>query len=210
MTRNFLLLAGTAVLVAGCAAPLPVGERPKLVAADLDQLVAVSKRDFRARGIAGMDRVELDAALRTCNLYNDNPPREVAQPLEEQILKTIPFPQGSLIGDWKRGQSLAQSGRGMTWSDKPGTANGGSCYNCHQLSPQEESFGTLGTSLRNFGKIRGTSEAIQRYTYGKIYNSKAYNLCSQMPRMGHSKTLTEQQIKDLTAYLLDPNSPVNK
>ncbi len=210
MTKNFLLLAGTAVLVAGCAAPLPVGERPKIAASDLDQLVAVSKRDFKARGIAGMDRLELDAAMRACNLHNDNPPREVSQPLEEQILKSIPFPQGSLLGDWKRGQRLAQSGQGMTWSDKPNTANGGSCYNCHQLSPQEESFGTLGTSLRNFGKIRGSSEAIQRYTYGKIYNSKAYNLCSQMPRMGHSKTLNEQQIKDLTAYLLDPNSPVNK
>jgi len=210
MTKNILLLAATAVLVAGCAAPLPVGERPKLSAADLDQIVAVSKRDFKARGIAGMDRVELDAALRACNLHNDEPPREIAQPLEEAMLKAIPFPAGSLMGDWKRGQALAQSGRGMTWSDKPGAGNGGSCYNCHQLSPQEESFGTLGTSLRNFGKVRGTSEAIQRYTYGKIYNSKAYNLCSQMPRMGHSKTLNEQQIKDLTAYLLDPNSPVNK
>ena len=51
-------------------------------------------------------------------------------------------------------------------------------------------------------------EAARRY--GKIYNAKAYNLCSQMPRMGHSGTLDEQQIKDLVAYLLDPGSPVNQ
>ena len=51
---------------------------------------------------------------------------------------------------------------------------------------------------------------MQRYVYGKIYNAKAYNLCSQMPRFGHSGTLTEQQIKDLVALLLDPGSPVNK
>ena len=44
----------------------------------------------------------------------------------------------------------------------------------------------------------------------KIYNAKAFNLCSTMPRFGHSGTLTEKQIKDLVALLLDPNSPVNK
>jgi sulfur-oxidizing protein SoxX len=31
-----------------------------------------------------------------------------------------------------------------------------------------------------------------------------------MPRFGHSGTLDEQQIKDLTALLLDPASPVNQ
>ena len=51
---------------------------------------------------------------------------------------------------------------------------------------------------------------MQKYAYGRIYNSKAYNLCSQMPRLGHSGTLGEQQIRDLVAYLLDPDSPVNK
>ena len=86
----------------------------------------------------------------------------------------------------------------------------GSCYNCHQLSPQEQSFGTVGPSLLAFGKARGSAAETQRYVFGKIYNAKAYNLCSQMPRMGHSGTLNEQQIKDLVAYLLDPGSPVNQ
>ena len=45
---------------------------------------------------------------------------------------------------------------------------------------------------------------MQRYVYGKIYNAKAYNLCSQMPRLGYSGTLTPEQIKDLVALLLDP------
>jgi hypothetical protein len=31
-----------------------------------------------------------------------------------------------------------------------------------------------------------------------------------MPRLGHSGTLTEEQIKDFTALLLDPASPVNQ
>ena len=91
----------------------------------------------------------------------------------------------------------------------PGVA-GGSCYNCHQLSPAEASYGTIGPSLLAFGKVRGNTTEVQRYVYGKIYNAKAYNLCSQMPRLGASGTLTPEQIKDLVALLLDPASPVNK
>src|SRR5439155_572982 len=60
------------------------------------------------------------------------------------------------------------------------------------------------------GKLRGNGREIQRYVYGKIYNAKAYNLCSQMPRLGLSGTLTEEQIKDLVALLLDADSPVNR
>ncbi|MEO8136346.1 MAG: sulfur oxidation c-type cytochrome SoxX, partial [Betaproteobacteria bacterium] len=31
-----------------------------------------------------------------------------------------------------------------------------------------------------------------------------------MPRFGHNGILTEKQIKDVVALLLDPESPVNK
>ena len=51
-------------------------------------------------------------------------------------------------------------------------------------------------------------EEMQRYAYGKIFNAKAFDLCSLLPRMGHSGPLSEQQIMDLVAYLLDPASPV--
>ena len=125
-------------------------------------------------------------------------------------MKTIAFPQGTLMGDWKRGEAIAQSGRGLTWNDKPGDAAGGSCYNCHQLSPKEFSYGTIGPSLRGFGSTRGASAEVQRYVFGKIYNAKAYNLCSQMPRFGVSGTLSAEQIKDLVGLLLDPASPVNQ
>jgi len=51
---------------------------------------------------------------------------------------------------------------------------------------------------------------VQKYVYGKIYNAKAFSLCSQMSRFGHFGALSEQQMKDLVALLLDPASPVNK
>ena len=207
--KRILPLAAAALLVS-CAAPLPVGERPKLSERDLDEVTAVLKRDFHERGQAKMERVELDEVQRLCNVHADNPPAEQARALEAKLLAAIPFPSGSLIGDWKAGEKIAQSGRGAMWSDKPGEAAGGSCYNCHELSPKTTSFGTIGPSLRGFGKLRGSTPEMQRYAYGKIWNAKAYNLCSQMPRLGHSKTLTEAQIKDLVGLLLDPASPVNQ
>jgi sulfur-oxidizing protein SoxX len=170
----------------------------------------VMQRDFHARGQAGMDRVVQDGLQRLCTQSRDNPPADVARTLEADQMKTIAFPEGSLLGDWKRGEAIAQNGRGKQWTDKPGDPAGGSCYNCHQLSPKELSYGTIGPSLRGFGKTRGNGPDAQKYAYGKIYNAKAYNACSQMPRLGYSGTLTEEQIKDLVGLLLDPASPVNQ
>lgn len=170
----------------------------------------VLQRDFHPRGQATMDRVVQDGVQRVCTESADRPPADLAKALEAEQMKTIAFPEGSLLGDWKSGERIAQGGRGLTWSDKPGAPADGSCYNCHQLSPKELSHGTLGPSLRGFGKTRGSGAEVQRYVYGKIYNAKAYNLCSHMPRLGASGTLTPQQIKDLVGLLLDPASPVNE
>jgi len=170
----------------------------------------VLQRDLHPRGAAGMDRLNQDAVQRTCTESRDHPAADVAKSLQAEQMKSISFPEGSLIGDWKKGEAIAQSGRGMTWNDKPDEPAGGSCYNCHELSPREMSHGTIGPSLKGFGKTRGNGTDIQRYVYGKIYNAKAYNLCTQMPRFGPSGTLTPQQIKDLVGLLLDPASPVNQ
>jgi len=170
----------------------------------------VLQRDFHARGQATMDRVVQDSLQRLCTESADKPPPDVAKALEADQMKTISFPAGDLMGDWQRGEKIAQGGRGLTWSDRPGAPGDGSCYNCHELSPQELSHGTIGPSLRGFGKTRGAGAEMQRYVYGKIYNAKAYSLCSQMPRLGYSGTLTEEQIKDLVGLLLDPASPVNQ
>lgn len=177
---------------------------------DLKEIQSVMKRDFHERGSAKLDRLEPDALQRACNLHDNAPPEQIAKALEAGQLAAIRFPAGSLIGDWKRGKAIAQDGRGLQWTDRPGGPSGGGCYNCHQLSPLEASYGTLGPSLLGFGKLRGNGVEMQRYAFGRIYNPKAYNACSQMPRLGYSGTLSEQQIKDVVAYLLDPESPVNK
>ena len=183
---------------------------PALAGPSAQDVQKVLERDFHPRGQAKMDRLVQDGVQRVCTESGDHPSDSVAKALEADQMKTIVYPQGQLMGDWKRGEAIAQSGRGLTWNDAPGAAGGGSCYNCHQLSPRELSYGTIGPSLRGFGKTRGNGADVQRYVYGKIYNAKAYKLCTQMPRLGYSGTLTAEQIKDLVALLLDPASPVNE
>jgi len=209
--RNALISAGmAAAVIAGCATM--EGGDPALQ----KKAAETMKRDFHARGIAKMDRLNQDELQRVCTDTRDKPSPEVQKRLEAAEMAKIKLPaNGQFMGDWKRGEKIARIGRGMTWRDKPGKTsrgepNGGGCYNCHELSPKETSFGSVGPSLRQFGKIRGYSVEIQKYAYKKIYDAKAYSACSTMPRFGVSGTLTEQQIKDLTAYLMDPNSPVNK
>ena len=174
------------------------------------EAVAMMKRDFRTRGIAAADRVHEDGVQAICNRTADHPPKAIAERMERDQLENIKYPaDGKLMGDWKAGEKLAQSGRGMTWSDPAGVPGGGNCYNCHQIGPQETSFGTVGPSLYQFGKLRGSGPDMQKYAYGKIWNAKAFNLCSAMPRFGHAGALSESQIRDLVALLLDPQSPVN-
>ena len=172
---------------------------------------AIIKRDFHDRGIAKADRVNQDELQATCSKYIDNLPDPLKAKLEAAQTKTIKWPSdGKYMGDWKAGEKLAQSGRGMTWSDKPDEPAGGNCYNCHRLSSMEIAYGTIGPSLLNFGKLRGNSVEVQRYVFGRIYYAKALNACANMPRFGFMGILTEAQIKDLVALLLDPESPVNK
>ena len=173
---------------------------------------AVMKASFREQGQAKLDRLDQDDMQKACSEYSGKAlPKEVAARIEKDNLATIKWPaDGKLVGDWKNGEKIAQEGRGMQYSDDPKGAAGANCYACHQLAPQELSFGTIGPSLYQFGKNRGYTDEMRKYAYGKIYNADAYNACTDMPRFGHKGILTEQQIKDVVALLMDPASPVNK
>ncbi len=205
MTKKFILAA----LV---ASPFLTVTLPAQAEGDFSAKArALFKSDFKPRGQAAVDRVYEDGLQAICNRTDNNPSPENAKRLEASQLATVKYPvDGKLMGDWNAGEKLAQSGRGFTWSDKPAEPVGGNCYNCHQLSAKEPAYGTVGPSLLHYGKLRGNSAEIQKYTYNKIFNAKAYNACSEMPRFGHVEALKPEQIKDLVALLLDPESPVNK
>ncbi len=169
---------------------------------------------FRADGIAGLDRIHQDETQKFCsnpNFVNSKQGAVKAIEIQKINMATISQPaDGKYIGDWKNGETIAQSGRGATWTDKSDTVNGGGCYNCHEINKKEISYGNIGPSLWNYGKARGYSQEVLTYTWNRINNSKAYNACSNMPRFGHFKLLTQQQIQDVMALLLDPQSPVNQ
>ena len=209
-TKKTAALLGTltvcALILAGCATMASDAEISQ-------RALAMMKSSFRESGQAKLDRLDQDEVQATCSQYqsSDKLPKDVAQKLEEAQFKMIKYPaDGQYLGDWKAGEAIAQSGVGKQFSDDPARPAGGNCYACHQLSKQELAFGTIGPSLLNFGKIRGQSNEIKRYTFGKVYNAEAFSACSLMPRFGHNGILTEKQIKDVVALLLDPESPVNK
>jgi len=217
MPSKFLLslAALAATFLTACTAPLPSS-------ADLDKLTKdIVARSFRAEGQAQLDRVNPDDDNLLCaqaDQSGNQIDEKLAAAIEARNMQTIKLPaDGKFLGDYKEGEKIAQSGSGKTWTDKADAANGGNCYNCHQISKEELSYGTLGPSLYNYGKMRGVtnpasseSKPIVEYTWGKINNPRAYNACSSMPRFGHKGVLTEMQIKHLMALLLDPASPVNK
>ena len=174
------------------------------------EFVAMMDRSFKTTGIAEKHRMYQLDFQKECSAEKD-PPKKVMQAIEAAQLKTIRYPaDGKYLGDWKEGEKIAISGRGLTWTDKTRFNNGGGCYNCHQLSHKEIAYGTIGPSLQDYGKVRGNSDEIVKYTWGKIFNAKAFNACSNMPRNGDAEILTEQQMKHLMAFLFDPASPVNK
>lgn len=206
MTTHKIATLCLALLAAACSNAPPIPDDDARAKA-----IAMLKRDFQAKGIAGLDRLEQDEVQAFCNSSGNLPPPEIAERLQKEQLAAIKLPANNqLLGDWKEGEKLAQSGRGFTWTDKPGVPAGGNCYNCHQIAPKEASFGTVGPSLFRFGKHRGNGPEMQKYVYSKIYNAKAFNLCSEMPRFGHIGALQEDQIRHLVALLLDPESSVNK
>jgi len=212
--KTTLSLCALAFAVAGCA------NGPST--AELDKLTAdIVKASFRDQGIVKASVLDTDETARACSEADaaGKPIDEaLGRALEAKNLKTIKWPtDGNYLGDWKAGEKVAQNGRGLTWTDNAKTVNGGNCYNCHQIDKSEISFGTIGPSLYNYGKIRGVTDPkspdakpMVEYTWGRIWNSKAYNACSNMPRAGHMGILNEKQVRDLVALLLDPKSPVNQ
>ena len=210
-----ILMSLAAALLAGCGTS-------STGTADFDKLTeGVVRSSFRDQGEVKLNRLVVDESNRECDdalVKGTTIEPARAQAIEAANLKTVKWPSdGKFLGDWREGEKIAQYGRGLTWTDDAKTVNGGNCYNCHQITKEEISFGTIGPSLYQYGKLRGVTDpsapeakAIVEYTWGKIWNARAYNACSNMPRFGHARIIGEQQIKHVMALLLDPQSPVNK
>lgn len=172
---------------------------------------SVWRESMVAKNHVGLDRLNQTALQKACSNADSNVVSDSErEQLRQAATDSVAYPaDGKFLGDWQRGEAIAGNGKGMQWSDNPSEPNGGNCYACHQMSPDEVAYGTVGPSLRNYG-MRGRSEAMLKYTWAKIWNPQGYMVCSHMPRFGDAGILDEQQIRDVMAYLFDPASPVNR
>jgi L-cysteine S-thiosulfotransferase len=159
-------------------------------------------------------RLTQDEVQRLCSAHRNHPPAELAARIIGLSQEVVYPADGKLLGDWREGEKLASIGTGghigKIQPDRPDTRKGGNCYACHALAPKEVAAGNLGPSLTGYRKQRGDSPEAVRYVYRKIYNAQAFYPCSQMPRFGYHHWLTPEEIAHTVAFLLDPESPVNK
>jgi L-cysteine S-thiosulfotransferase len=206
-----LLLAGLTLAANGAA----FADKPVVSAkqkAEIDNIIALS---FLPGENQDLSRLKQDETIQVCNQYRDNVPEKLANAIMERETKAIKYPaDGKLMGDWKIGQKYYTMGFayriGTVEPDDPKKDRGGNCYACHSADPKEVAYGTIGPGLTGYGKLRGSSDDIVKYTYEKIYNAQAFSACSQMPRLGHNGILTPEKIAHITAFLVSPDSPVNK
>jgi L-cysteine S-thiosulfotransferase len=197
-------------LVASVFAVLPASAQqvPKVSPELVEQYV---KNTWKAPATGWQARVDQDETQRACTVSRNEATPADGDKIIAREKATVVFPaDGKVLGDWKAGERVAQAGTGGQFTDKDDTPRGGNCYACHQMAPKELSFGTLGPSLLEYGKIRKYKDDEAKAAYAKIFNAQSVQPCSNMPRFGFHKFLSVQQIKDVTAYLFDPESPVNK
>src|SRR6185436_12266579 len=180
--------------------------------ADPARADAAVKAAFPTAPADWASRLTGDETMQQCSASHNSPAKDVAAAIQKRELATIVYPpDNNFMGDWQKGEKLAQSGYGLRFTDYPARQpNGGNCYACHQLTKAEVSYGTIGPPLLNYGKNRNFGEADTKAVYEKIYNAQAAYPCSNMPRLGLNKVLTIEQIKDLVALVMSPDSPVNK
>jgi sulfur-oxidizing protein SoxX len=184
-------------------------DKPQIDPARVERAV---KEGWPAAPADWQARLVPDETMGQCSATENAPPQTVFEGIRVREAAKIQYPpDGQFLGDWKKGERAAQSGYGMRFTDYPArNPNGGNCYACHQLTKQEVSYGTIGPALVGYGKLRDFTPDAIKAVYEKIYNPHAAFPCSLMPRFGTNKVLTTEQIKDLVALLMDPESPVNQ
>lgn len=88
------------------------------------------------------------------------------------------------LGDIERGKTLSFS------------VMHGNCLACHEINGGEQP-GTIGPSLLDYGS-RGLP---YEYTYQRIFDTRLYNPIAHMPLFGTNEVLTDQEIRDIMAFL---------
>jgi len=76
------------------------------------------------------------------------------------------------------------------------TTSKGNCLACHAINGGSQA-GTIGPSLMDYGS-RGLPKT---YTYQRIYDTRLYNPDAHMPIFGTNGILTDEEIRNIMAFL---------
>lgn len=209
MPRNWLTWTALGVLTAAGCATYPDQATTRRLA---EKMVS---EDYTAPAPDLLKRLVQDRSQEICSkIGGAKLTQEEAAEVVQLARASMQYPaSGKLAGNWKAGEKLAHDGAGdriQLGRLEKRAENGGLCQNCHALAPGEINVGNVGPALTGYGAQRGNSEAVEKLTYERIYNAWAFTPCSNMPRLGANGHLKPDQIAHLVAYLLDPQSPVNR
>src|SRR5262245_20325886 len=114
---------------------LALGAAPALAQqTDPARVDASVKAGFPAATGDWAARLTGDQTMQQCSAARNNPSKDVAAEIQKREQATIVYPaDNNLLGDWKKGEALAQSGYGQRFTDyPPRQPQGGNCYACHQ------------------------------------------------------------------------------
>lgn len=223
--KKGLILTGLFVLVAGVVQAQQKKAQPKKEQAVKQEEVMQVLKSGLSSDPRFAWKIKQDEAQRICSQYpsREEMPASAVQKVIQLSQAEIKYPQwGIYMGDWKEGKKLVDSPRGGRYasygfSDKP-TDKGGNCYACH-LIEKGQPGGTMGPNLYQYGKRWGITkenlnspETIEKIkaVYNIVYNSWSAFPCSSMPRFGYHGVFSPEDVANIVAFLLHPDSPVNK
>src|SRR5262249_35905309 len=107
-------LAGALALIGAARAQ----DRPKDEAKTLAGVEAAIKGSWTKSAPDWQARLVQDETQRLCSLYRNAPPNDVANAIVAREKAAIKYPaDGKPMGDWKKGEKLAQSGYGGRFTD---------------------------------------------------------------------------------------------
>jgi sulfur-oxidizing protein SoxX len=145
-----------------------------------------------------------DDTQKTCSAYAGKAlPKDVAERSKGHFASIDGPPAGS--GDWKNGERIAQEGRGMQYSDDP--------------RGRSAPIAMPATALARGAVLRHDSNVPVRKLRGYRVNAQMRTARSATPRAttpartcraSATAASCPQQINDVVALLMDPDSPVNK
>lgn len=141
-----------------------------------------------------------DAAARPWKRYDKWPARNESKWSTLEAVTSPPAPKepkklnGPITGDAAKGEKLvADRGRG------------GSCLACHVMGPAGGANlpGNVGPDLSEIGNAGREDEWLFNY----IYDARVYNAETVMPPWGSHGVFTEDEIRDMVAFLKTLKSP---